>query len=100
MLYHVILWKLKDSLSGEEKEKVKLNIKKELEALKDKIDGIEKIHVQIDSIETSNADLMLDSVFTDVEAYKKYQVHPAHVHAADTFVRPFVDIRLCLDFEK
>jgi len=99
MVYHIILWKLKDSLSKEEKEKVKHNIKKELEGLKGQIDGIEKIQVQIDSLDTSNADLMLDSVFTDVASYKGYQVHPAHVMVADTYVRPYVEIRLCLDFE-
>jgi hypothetical protein len=99
MLYHIILWKLKDSLSNEEKSKVKQNIKKELEALKGQIGGIEKIHVQIDSIETSNADLMLDSVFTDVAAYKGYQDHPAHIKVANTYVRPYVETRLCLDFE-
>lgn len=100
MLYHIILWKLKESLSKDEKEKVKLNIKKELEALKNKIDGIEKIYVQIDSQESSNADLMLDSIFTDEAAYKVYIDHPEHVRVANTFVRPYVETRLCFDFEK
>ena len=33
MVKHVILWKLKDELAGEEKEQVKAGIKKGLEGL-------------------------------------------------------------------
>jgi hypothetical protein len=48
---------------------------------------------------TSNADLMLDSTLESAEALKGYAVHPAHVAAADTYVRPFTEVRLCLDYE-
>ena len=43
---------------------------------------------------------MLDSTLTDAEALKAYAVHPAHVEVADTKVRPFTQIRMCLDFEE
>ena len=43
---------------------------------------------------------MLDSAMESVEALKGYAVHPAHVAAADNFVRPYTEIRLCLDFEE
>ena len=38
-------------------------------------------------LESSNADLMLDSTFTDEEALKGYSVHPAHVEVAIPFLR-------------
>lgn len=65
-----------------------------------KIPGLVEIKVQIEGLESSNADLMLDSTFTDEEALKGYSVHPAHVEVADTKVRPFTQIRLCLDFNQ
>ena len=42
---------------------------------------------------------MLDSTFTDEAALKAYAVHPAHVEVADNYVRPFMEVRMCLDFE-
>lgn len=95
----MILWKLKDEFSAAEKETIKAGIKESLEALQGVIPGLVEIKVQINGLATSNADLMLDSTFTDAEALKNYAVHPAHVEAADTKVRPFTFQRLCLDFE-
>ena len=71
-----------------------------LEGLLGKIPGLVSIRVQTECLASSNADLMLDSVFTDEEALKGYSVHPAHVEVADTKVRPYAQIRLCLDFEQ
>lgn len=48
---------------------------------------------------SSNADLMLDTTFTDAAALKGYSTHPAHVAVADGKVRPYTKTRVCLDFE-
>ena len=42
---------------------------------------------------------MLDSTLESPDALKGYAVHPAHVAVADTYVRPFTEVRLCLDYE-
>lgn len=99
MVKHIILWQLKDSIAPEEKVQVKKNIKSALESLAGVIPGLIAIKVQIDSLASSNADLMLDSEFESFEALKAYAIHPAHVAAADSAVRPFTQNRLCLDFE-
>ena len=98
MVKHIILWKLKETLTGEEKEQVKAGIKEGLEGLKGKIPGLLDIKVQANGLSSSNADVMLDSSFESEEALKGYSVHPAHVEVADTKVRPYTEIRLCLDF--
>ena len=54
--------------------------------------------MQANGLSSSNADVMLDSSFESEEALKGYSVHPAHVEVADTKVRPYTEIRLCLDF--
>ena len=40
MVKHIILWKLKDSLTGEEREQVKAGIREGLEGLNGKIPGL------------------------------------------------------------
>ncbi len=98
MVRHVILWELKEEFSAEEKAVIKQNIKTALEALAGVIPGLVSITVNINGLASSNADCMLDSVFTDEAALQAYQKHPAHQEAANTKVRPFVAKRLCLDF--
>ena len=99
MVKHVILWSLKDEYSATEKEQIKRNIKDGLESLLGKIQGLTEIKVHTNGLQTSTADLMLDSTFESVDALKGYSVHPAHVAGADTFVRPYTAVRSCLDYE-
>lgn len=64
-----------------------------------KIPGLIEIEVQTVGLASSNADVMLYSVFGDKNALKGHAVHSEHIYVADTFVRPFTETRLCLDFE-
>ena len=100
MVKHVIVWKLKEELSVEEKKTVKSGIKNGLEGLKGVVPGLVTIRVITEGLASSNADVMLDSSFTDEAALKGYAVHPAHVEVANTKVRPFAQIRLCMDYEE
>ena len=99
MVKHVILWQLKDSLSQEEKEQIKAEIKEGLEGLQGRIPGLLDIRVQTQALPSSNADVMLDSSFVDETALKGYAVHPEHVKVADGKVRPFTRTRVCMDYE-
>lgn len=99
MVKHVILWQLKDELSSEEKETVKKSIKEGLEGLAGRIPGLVDIHVNINGLASSNADLMLDSSFEDEESLKGYAVHPEHLAVANGVVRPNTKSRVCLDYE-
>lgn len=96
MVKHIILWKLKAEHNNYE---IKKDIKDSLEGLRGKIPGLVEINVQICGLASSNADVMLYSVFEDEDALKGYAVHPDHVYVADNFVRPFTETRMCLDFE-
>ena len=99
MVKHIILWKLRDDLSNEEKQRVKKDIKAGLEGLAGRIPGLLSIVVNVDGrLESSNADVMLDSTFTDEAALKVYAVHPEHVAVADGKVRPYTCLRTCLDY--
>ena len=99
MVKHVIMWTLRDIYSGAQEEEIKQGIKEHLEGLKGKIPGLYDIKVITNGLESSNADVMLESTFFNEEALKGYAVHPDHVAVANEFVRPFTASRTCMDFE-
>ena len=99
MVKHIILWQLKDEFSAEEKKVIKAEMKEALEGLVGKIPGLLEVKVQTEGLSSSNAEVMLDTSFTDEAALKVYAIHPEHVAVADGKVRPFTKTRLCLDFE-
>ena len=100
MIKHIILWKLRSEMSASEKQEAAQAIKEGLESLQGQVPGLVDIHVQIDGrLESSNADIMLDSTLESEEALKGYAVHPAHVAVANGVVRPNTELRTCLDYE-
>ena len=100
MVKHIILWKLRSELSAEEKQAKAQAIKQGLEGLLGQVPGLMSIHVQIDGrLDSSNADIMLDSTLDSPESIRGYAVHPAHVAVANGVVRPNTELRTCLDYE-
>ena len=99
MVKHVILWKLDEKLSESEKGKIKNDAKRELESLVGLVPGLLSLKIETGKLETSNADMMLDSSFESAEALSIYKDHPEHVRVANGYVRPFTVQRLCLDFK-
>ena len=97
MVRHIILWKLKDSMTEAEKAEARAEAKKRLESLNGKIDGMIELKVVTDRLPTSSADMMLDSSFRDADALAGYQSNPLHLEAAE-YVRSVRETRLCLDF--
>ena len=70
MVKHIILWQLKDEFTNEEKVRIKKRIKEGLEGLQGKVPGLLSIKVNINGLDSSNADLMLDSAFVDESSLK------------------------------
>ena len=99
MVKHIILWQLKDEYSEDEKIGIRKGIKEGLESLVGKVPGLVDVHVQTEFLETSNADVLLDSTLESFEALKGYAVHPEHVAVADSKVRPFTKSRVCMEYE-
>lgn len=99
MVKHIILWQLKDELSGVEESRIKSDLKVALEGLVGKIPGLIELKIQTEKLSSSNADIMLDSTFESEETLKEYAVHPDHVYVADKYVRPYTKTRMCIDYE-
>lgn len=99
MVRHVILWKLKEELTGAERAAVKADIKAGLEGLVGQVPGLLTVQVHTEALPSSaGADLMLDCTLADEAALKGYAAHPAHLAVADSKVRPYTAVRTCLDF--
>lgn len=99
MVKHIILWKLRSDLTAEQKAAAALTIKQGLEGLKGQVPGLIDIRVQATGqLDSSNADIMLDSTLESPEALKIYATHPAHVAVANGVVRPNTEVRTCLDY--
>ena len=97
MVRHVIIWTLKDGLSEQEKIGALIKAKKGLEGLKGRVEGLEEISVMIDNLESSNADMLLDSTLTDEAALAAYQKHPDHLEVAK-FIKEITCDRKCIDY--
>ena len=68
--------------------------------LRGKVPGLIDVKVNIDGrLDSSNADVMLDSTLESEQALKAYATHPEHVAVANGKVRPYTIQRSCLDFE-
>lgn len=99
MVKHIILWTLKPEYSDIKKAGIKNGIKRGLESLNGKIEGLTDINVYTNPLETSSCDVMLDATFEDFASLKAYSKNPLHVEVADSKVRPYTLNRVCMDFE-
>ena len=92
----MIIWSLKDDI---DKASVKVEIKKQLEGLVGKIDGLLEMKIITNGLPSSKGDLLMDSTFESNDALKAYAVHPLHVAIADGIVRPNTASRAAYDYE-
>lgn len=98
MVKHIVLFKLKETLSREEKLKVMNDFKAAIEALPAKIDFIRKIFVGLNANPVEKWDICLDSEFYTLADVNAYAVHPDHVAAAG-ILKEVKEDRACVDYE-
>ena len=96
MVKHIVLFKLKDEVSAEEKRAVMTKFKEAIEALPAKISVIRKVGLNMNPGETWN--IALYSEFDTLEDVKYYATHPDHV-AAGKILADTKESRACVDYE-
>lgn len=83
MVRHIVMWRFKDEAEGKTKLENMEYIRQRLYALKDIIPEIKSIDVGINVNKTDAAfDMALISVFDDIPALERYEVHPKHVEVS------------------
>ena len=98
MVKHIVMFKLKETLSAEEKLVVMNDFKAAIEALPAKINVIRKVFVGLNINEAEQWDICLESEFDSLEDVKLYAAHPDHVAAAGILKDAKQD-RACVDYE-
>ncbi|HJB01409.1 MAG TPA: Dabb family protein [Candidatus Mediterraneibacter merdavium] len=98
MVHHIVMWKFRPEVKEEEKAGLKAAMKENLESLVGKVPGLVELKFVDTPLDTSTHDMALVSTLEKAEDIAVYAHHPEHVKVADTYVRPFVTERACLDY--
>ena len=99
MVYHVVMWNFKEEVEEAKKAELQAEMEKHLEGLVGKVPGLLSAKFVAAPLPSSTHDMALVTTLEKVEDVKVYGSHPEHVSVADTYVRPYVCNRACLDFE-
>ena len=98
MVKHIVLFKLKNMDSQEEKLVIMNKFKTAIEALPAKISVIRKIEVGLNMNPAESYDIALNSEFDSLDDVNFYAKHPDHVAAA-SIIAEVKDGRACVDYE-
>lgn len=98
MVHHIVMWKFKPEIEEERKPELKKAMKENLEGLIGKVPGLLTVEFVEEPLPSSTHDVALVTTLEKAEDISAYATHPAHVAVADTYVRPFVTERACLDY--
>lgn len=99
MINHVVLFKLKEFNTVDEKQEALQQFKSKLLALKNFIPELKHIEVGLNyQIEAASYDLALITHFDSIADLDIYRVHPEHVKVGE-FVQQITSERAAVDFE-
>lgn len=99
MAHHIVMWKFRPEIPEEKKPELKAAMAENLKALVGKVPGLLTVDFVENPLASSTHDVALVTTLEKAEDIAAYGVHPEHVKVADTFVRPYVTERACLDYE-
>lgn len=98
MVHHIVIWKFKPEIMESQKSEIKKTMSRELRALVGKVPGLLTAEFVEEPISSSTHEIALVTTLEKAEDIAVYATHPEHVRVADTFVRPYVTERACLDY--
>ena len=99
ILHHIVMWKFKPEIEEERKPELKKAMAEHLKSLVGKVPGLLTVEFVEQPLSSSTHDVALVTTLEKAEDVAIYGAHPEHVKVADTYVRPFVTERACLDYE-
>lgn len=98
MIKHIVMFKLKEFATPEEKQAKMQEIKEKLEALIDKIEVLRMIQVDFNCNPAETWDIILTTELDTLEDVKTYAEHPEHVAVAKGIIGPVKADRACVDY--
>ena len=98
MVNHIVMWNFKPEVPEMEKETIKKAMEENLKSLVGKVPGLLTVEFVSNPMQSSTHDIALVTTLEKPEDVAIYGAHPEHVKVADTYVRPYVKDRACLDY--
>lgn len=98
MVHHIVMWSFKPEIAEDQKAGLKADMEKNLKSLVGVVPGLLTVEFVAEPIPSSTHDMALVTTLEKAEDIAVYGTHPEHVKVADTYVRPFVCNRACLDY--
>ncbi|MBQ8803522.1 MAG: Dabb family protein [Tyzzerella sp.] len=98
MVHHIVMWKFKPEIEESQKPEIKEAMSKELKALVGRVPGLLTVEFVEEPIPSSTHEIALVTTLENAEDIAVYATHPEHVRVADTYIRPYVTERACLDY--
>lgn len=98
MVHHIVMWNFKPEISEEQKPALKATMEQNLKGLVGKVPGLLTVEFVDTPLPSSTHEIALVTTLEKAEDIANYAVHPEHVRVADTYVRPYVTGRACLDY--
>lgn len=98
MVNHIVMWKFKQEIEEGQKPEIKKAMEENLKSLVGKVPGLLTVEFVSSPIPSSTHDIALVTTLEKAEDIAIYGSHPEHVRVADTYVRPYVMDRACLDY--
>ena len=95
MVRHILILKLRSDVK--DRDKILSDMKREIQALSCVISTIRSVVVNTFPLASSSADILIECTFDDREALDAHKAHPAHIAAADKYIRPYIDTKLSFD---
>ena len=99
MVNHIVMWNFKPEIKEEDKPVLKAAMEENLKSLVGKVPGLLTVEFVSDPLASSTHDIALVTTLEKAEDVAVYGSHPEHVKVADTYVRPYVKDRACLDYK-
>jgi len=99
MINHVVLFKMKEFSNSEDKKQAMLQVKDQIENLKNEIKEVKLIEVGLHyDIDSPSYDISLISHFNSIEDLDIYRVHPEHKKVVD-FINEVTESRAAVDYK-
>lgn len=99
MVHHIVMWDFKEEVADTDKAELMQNMETALTGLVGQVPGLLTVRFLKQPLASSTHDIALVTTLEKAEDVAVYASHPAHVAVADTYVRPYVCNRACLDYE-
>lgn len=99
MIRHIVSWSFPGGYTGEKKDEVVQKMREDLQKVKEDVTACLEMNLHYPLLDTSSAEICLNTLFTDVEGLMQYQTHPVHLRVIQLLKENLTN-RVAVDYEE